>query len=163
MGAVFHVYDKLRLERIPRRYTVEAGKSLQDAWDAGAEQGHGYDLWVYGPNGFLREFRGTLPATGVRKTPEIEIYYGRDESYIRMIARNDGAKVVRLAIRANAYRAGGPWDFSVASHRRITQDWPVTASHNWYDFTVSGDEFERRFAGRMETGTPSFSDPSLAT
>ena len=27
-GVVFHVYDKLHLDRIPRRYTVEAGKSL---------------------------------------------------------------------------------------------------------------------------------------
>ena len=27
-GAVFHVYDKRHLDRIPRRYTVEAGKTL---------------------------------------------------------------------------------------------------------------------------------------
>src|SRR5262249_22369138 len=31
-GAVFHVYDKRHLDRIPRRYTVEAGKTITDAW-----------------------------------------------------------------------------------------------------------------------------------
>jgi phospholipase C len=30
-GAVFHVYDKLHLDRIPRRYTVEAKKRLTDS------------------------------------------------------------------------------------------------------------------------------------
>ena len=33
--AVFHVYDHLHLKRIPRRYTMEARKTLENsAWDA---------------------------------------------------------------------------------------------------------------------------------
>ena len=32
VGAVFHVYDRLHLDRIPRRYTVEAGKVIPDDW-----------------------------------------------------------------------------------------------------------------------------------
>ena len=28
-ASVFHVYDKLHLDRIPRRYTVEPGKQLE--------------------------------------------------------------------------------------------------------------------------------------
>jgi hypothetical protein len=31
-GAVFHVYDRKHLDKIPRRYTVEAGKTLSDTW-----------------------------------------------------------------------------------------------------------------------------------
>jgi phospholipase C len=37
----------------------------------------------------------------------------------------------------------------------------VVASHGWYDLSVSGEQFERHFAGRMETGAPSFSDPAV--
>ena len=55
-GVVFHVYDKLHLDRIPRRYTVESKEEIQDTWDL-SEDG-AYDLWVYGPNGFVREFSG---------------------------------------------------------------------------------------------------------
>ncbi len=47
-AAVFHVYDKLHLDCIPRRYTVEAGKVLMDDWLLYANWGY-YDLWVYGP------------------------------------------------------------------------------------------------------------------
>ena len=42
-GVVFHVYDLLHLDRIPRRYTVEAGRSLVGSWDTNADGGR-YDL-----------------------------------------------------------------------------------------------------------------------
>ena len=36
-------------------------------------------------------------------------------------------------------------------------------SHGWYDFTVKADgsSEEARYAGRVETGRPSFSDPLM--
>jgi phospholipase C len=41
---------------------------------------------------------------------------------------------------------------------------PLGHSHGWYDFTVKIDESgaEARFAGRVETGRPSISDPVMA-
>ena len=51
---MFHVYDCVRLDQPPRRYTVEPGKSLEGDWQAGA-----YDVCVYGPNGFFRSFAGS--------------------------------------------------------------------------------------------------------
>ena len=41
-------------------------------------------------------------------------------------------------------------------------NWNIEASFGWYDFTVEASDFERRFAGRMETGHDGFSDPALA-
>ena len=56
------------LDRIPRRYCVEAGKSLDDQWTVDADGG--LDLVVLGPNGFMRSFTaaaGTaLPALTAR-------------------------------------------------------------------------------------------------
>jgi phospholipase C len=43
----------------PRTYTVEPGKQLSDAWPVTNLQ---YDLSVYGPNGFFREFQGGTDA-----------------------------------------------------------------------------------------------------
>jgi phospholipase C len=41
---------------------------------------------------------------------------------------------------------------------------PLKGSHGWYDFTVKVDksDAEARFAGRVETGQPSYSDPMIA-
>src|SRR3546814_9692091 len=48
-GAVYHVYDLHDLDAIPRRYTVEAGSSLDDEWNLAGDGS--YDLEVFGPNG----------------------------------------------------------------------------------------------------------------
>ena len=159
VGAVFHVYDKLHLNRIPRRYTVEMGKALADDWLLGADGGR-YDLWVYGPNGFVREFRGVLRgSTGA--TPEISLEYDVENRSVRMLATNEGHHAATLEVWANAYRSDGPWKLSVPPGRRVIREWSLVASHEWYDFTVTGDYFQRRFAGRMETGTPGLSDPAV--
>ncbi|MEU8020393.1 phospholipase domain-containing protein [Micromonospora parva] len=42
--------------------------------------------------------------------------------------------------------------------------WPLSRTHGWYDLTVSvaGDAaFEYRYAGHVENGKDSISDPSL--
>ena len=57
-AAVFHVYDKLNLDRIPKRYIVEPNKTLDDKWDALNDNLGRYDLWVLGPNGYHRHFKG---------------------------------------------------------------------------------------------------------
>src|SRR3546814_9601148 len=41
-GAVYHVYDLHDLDAIPRRYTVEAGSSLDDEWNLAGDGS--YDL-----------------------------------------------------------------------------------------------------------------------
>ncbi|KAB0475742.1 phospholipase domain-containing protein, partial [Pseudomonas vancouverensis] len=70
-AAVFHVYDKLNLDAIPRRYMVEAGKQLDDIWLSKDNQ---YDLWVLGPNGFHRSFGGDLTQLAqIQTLPEIRV------------------------------------------------------------------------------------------
>jgi len=158
-GVVFHVYDKLHLDRIPRRFTVEAGKHLEDEWLFKADDGR-YDLWVIAPNGFVREFRGKARFDDVAHV-EVRLQYDPSGQSVRLMARNRGTQRVELSIRANAYREDGPWTAQVPVDGRAEHSWSVIASHQWYDFTVVSDQFERRFAGRMETGDPGFSDPAV--
>lgn len=40
-AAVFHVYNRLDLTAIPRRYMVETGKQLDDVWNTINDK----DLW----------------------------------------------------------------------------------------------------------------------
>ena len=160
-GAVFHVYDLLHLDRIPRRYTVEAKKHLQDVWDFGADKGR-YDLWVYGPNGFVREFRGTLNAA-IRIDPRVELEYDVANRAIQLVVTNHSRRQAALTIRTNAYRDDGPWTLRVPPGGRASHESDLIVSHHWYDFTVISEGFEHRFAGRMETGEPTFSDPAMGT
>ena len=157
-GAVFHVYDHRRLELIPRRYTVEAGKSLADAWTA---EGGAYHLWVYGPNGFVREFKGALAAQG-QAQPEIAVAYDPRKRAIALTLSNTGAAPCVLSVRHNAYRTDPAQDITLAPRRSSRHRIALVDSFDWYDLTVSGDGFERRLAGRLETGAHGVSDPASA-
>jgi phospholipase C len=153
LGAVFQVYDKLQLDRIPRRYTVEAGKELTDSWDVDARE---YSLWVLGPNGFLREFQGHLAGSA---DPQAWLRYDAYRRSIELEVKSPVALV--LSIVANAHRADGPWHLALAPGEAATRRWALRKSGHWYDFTVSTGTWARRFAGRLETGNHGVSDLSV--
>ena len=137
-GAVFHVYDKLRLDLGPRRYTVEAGKQLQADWLAQP----GYDLWVLGPNGFHRHFTGDADgATGA----QVQAAYGADGSLSLQL--HNSWPVARTFILA---ADGSAQTTLVPAGAKAGHAWPGP----WYDVSVRVAElpgYARRFAGRVET------------
>lgn len=160
-AAVFHVYDKLKLDAIPRRYMVEAGKQLDDVWKASNGL---YDLWVLGPNGFHRGFAGDLVKSAqINSLPEVRVCVEECDPKIYLKVRNDAAKTAKLTVKANAYLPNKTWNIETASTEKEL-NWNMSDFGGWYDFTVTieGDStFKRRFAGRIETGKDSFSDPYM--
>lgn len=153
-GAVFHVYDKRNLDLIPRRYTVEAGKTLSDTWTGGD-----YDLWVYSSNGFVRTFAGnTQRGTAL----EVQVCYEPAGSALYVKVSNRGRARLQATLQSNAYRTDGPWTLAVEPGAVAEHHWSIKESGNWYDFSVTAEGFERRFAGRMENGRPGVSDPAMA-
>lgn len=158
-GVVYHVYDLNHLDRIPRRYTVEAGKAISDDWQLGADQGS-YDLEVYGPNGYFQKFSGNIDSM---EEPEITLDFDYRKGGISVDITNPGKSPIIATINSNAYDHGGPWTFNIAAGKNKKKKWALKSSGNWYDFSVKvGNEYLRRFAGRVETGRPSVSDPAMA-
>jgi phospholipase C len=152
-GAVFHVYDRLDLGAIPRRYTVGAGERLVGRW-----RGEGaYDVWVLGPNGFLRHFTGQLGAT-----TEVSASYELVGGNLLLWVHNPSATAVTVEVVRNAYRERGVDQQRVPAGARVLLPFGLRESGHWYDLTVRGGEgFTRRFAGRVETGRHGISDPAL--
>ncbi|PSJ40992.1 phosphocholine-specific phospholipase C [Allosphingosinicella deserti] len=148
-GAVFQVYDRKDLARIPRRYTVEPGKSLSDRWAFDEDGSH--DLWVLGPNGFVRTFAGE--GKDARLALATLRYDVRRKALV--LSTRPGAPE-GLTVRALHYGAAEP------APLRRSLSWPVETSHGWYDLAVEGPGVRQRFAGRMETGAHGVSDPALA-
>lgn len=154
-AAVFHVYDRLRLDAVPRRYTVAAGATAEDGWDAVDGR---YDLWVMGPNGFLRHFEGAAAEIG---GPEVEVAAGRTVS-IRLVPGDEGRTFV---LTPNAYRRPTAKRVRVAKGVKRVR-WALSRKHRWYDFTITCEEtpgFARRCAGRAENGRRGVTDPAMGT
>jgi phospholipase C len=154
-GAVFHVYDRLRLDRPPRRYTVEPGKSLADAWEAGP-----YDLWILGPNGFHRHFAGHAPGR------ETSVAVAQTGGQLTVVLTNSDGKPNRVTVSPNAYGgAKTAWTAALPPGGQARRGWFLRASGGWYDLSVRCDgegAYLRRLAGRLETGAPSITDPAMA-
>ncbi|HEY0064612.1 MAG TPA: phospholipase C, phosphocholine-specific [Telluria sp.] len=164
-GAVFHVYDRLALTQIPRRYTVAAGTQLSGSW-ALAAQGGAYDLWLLGPGGFHRHFAGRagagMPAS--IDEPEVRVLFDGTDGSLDAELFNPGLMPLTFVITANAYFDSAPVQVTVAPYATSVHMWNLHQSGQWYDFSVRVLElpaFLRRFAGRVETGRDGISDPAV--
>lgn len=159
-AAVFHAYDRLALDQVPRRYTVEPGKLLQGRWASSAA----YDLWVLGPNGFHRHVAGDVRRSAGQAVPELLLASSRSSGELLLDLVNTGGQPCTFVLQANKYVAGAPTELRVMARSRSSLRLPLAASSHWYDFSLRVKEqpgWLRRFAGHLETGQPSISDPAL--
>ena len=129
---------------------------------------------LHGPNGFFREFRGSA------EDPPVSITVGYEDSKTdnKKLTGNIEIKVVNqyhpdnnvangrkpnytLEIIDNAY-AGGSLQLVAAGIDTMILN--LSKNFGWYDFTVrvKGYQiFEQRYAGHVETGKNSFTDPHM--
>jgi phospholipase C len=162
-AAVFHVYDVARLDALPRRYTVEPGRALEDGW-LPTPDGE-YHLWVLGPNGFHRGFMGrAAPGGAVSRDPLARVRYLPGEGALLLTLRNPGTAALTATVSDNAYFDRASWRRDIPAGQQAEWRWPLGPSHHWYDFTLRLDGhagYARRFAGRLETGADGVSDPAM--
>ncbi|MCU1500335.1 MAG: Phospholipase, partial [Acidimicrobiales bacterium] len=158
VGAVFHVYDRQRLSEGPRRYTVEPRKPLHDRWELtkGA-----YDLWVLGPNGFHRHFKGDG-----QDGPVTVAAYDIGAPRLGLALTNPTREALDLTITTNAYGPSTrPTQVRLPPRGNGHQWLSLGRVGGWYDISIAWPArpgWLRRYAGRMETGRDSISDPAMA-
>ena len=121
-----------------------------------------YDLSVYGPNGFLRGLKGSAGANAANLA--VVTIYNPDTNSITLAGENLGTRELEITL-LDAYTketiTAVAQPGQVASH-----SWNLDASFGWYDFTItasSDSTFAQRFAGHLETGQDSVSDPAIGT
>ncbi len=143
-AVVFHLYNHLQPALPPERYTLPAGAAATAR--IMPEDGV-LNASLHGPNGFFRGFHqmdGTQVTVDLRGTA------------LTLLSAN----AVTLTWQDESY--GQPArhiDLKPGVAETIALD--LGQSHGWYDFTVSNDKFAQRFAGHIEDGKASFSDPAL--
>ena len=141
----------------PWGYTVDpATRELSDHWSPTA--GTGYDLSVYGANGFFRRFAGGLTST----SDNLEIQVPREPgigAVLLMAIQNMGTSRTTVII-ANQY-TGQEERFTLEPRAQRTV--PVSTTFNWYDLIITSTDssFVRHYAGHIENGLDSVSDPHI--
>jgi phospholipase C len=150
-AAVLHVYDLGDLAVAPRRYTIGAGEMLDGRWP-----GPAHELYVLGPNGFHRRFRGDPAAPVVTATHD-------PSGALSLRLHNPGEAPLEVRVTPNAYGLA-PWRARLAPGGSAQRRWALSRSGGWYDVSITAagrPRFLERLAGRVETGRDSLSDPAM--
>ncbi|MBS1814475.1 MAG: phospholipase C, phosphocholine-specific [Acidobacteria bacterium] len=143
-------------------YVVKAGDTLQEGLPTKLFQNEQYHIDVHGPNGFYREFKGD--ASGSPLTTRC--VYDRNASglsgNVEARVKNNSAKPVTVHVIDNSYKTGAQTK-ELAPGQQVSLKVDCSKSHGWYDFTVraDGSNAQVRYAGRVETGRESFTDPLM--
>ncbi|HVJ54689.1 MAG TPA: phospholipase C, phosphocholine-specific [Aliidongia sp.] len=156
-AAVFQVRDGAG-GALPRTYTVEPNKQLSDKWSPAASGL--YDVAVYGPNGFFRSFTGSLSAGKGRiavsgaSQPKASLY--------QLDLINEGLAPIHVQIE-NLYTKTSRKEL-LPPGLRLPVIVDARATFGWYDLVVrlvEGQELVWQFAGHLESGSDSITDPGM--
>jgi phospholipase C len=152
-------------------YAVAAGDSVRDSWNLADFENGRYHLRVYGPNGFFREFLGNAedPMIEARCDLSRDHKNNPNGNLVLSLSNLDSEHTQQLEIIDHSYKtitsekmlgtAGKPGDRTLVVLN-------LSPNFGWYDFSIkiSGNaNFEKRYAGRIETGKESFSDPFMGS
>lgn len=164
-GVPFNVYLR-NLTKQPgmqaATYTVKAGDTLKPGFDIGQFRGGHFEIEVLAPNGFYRRFTGTASDSPVVVLAEPEELNGAATGALVLQLHNPSNFTQTFHVSDNSYGQAAI-EKSVVSNATETIVLPLTSSDNWYDFTIQAVNSKAvvHFAGRVETGGPTQTDPLM--
>ncbi len=142
---------------VVRTYTVESGKQLAANWRVTSS----YALSVYGPNGFVRYFTGSI-GSGAAALDVSSTYNAGGTGSIAWSVTNVATSPVVVNV-LDAY-TGDFVEQVLQPGESFENELSLKQFYGWYDLIVTVAEdstFNYRLAGHVETGRDSFSDPAL--
>jgi phospholipase C len=161
VAAVYQVYSGDG-QSGPWTFTVAPGTELANTWNLTSNGQTDYDLSVFGPNAFLRLFKGSI--AGGKANIATSIMYDIDSNGVILGIDNRSGTVSNVSV-FDRY-TNKSIEHTLKQNGELSEFWPLERSHGWYDFaiTTSADSsFQRRLAGHLETGRDSMSDPAIGT
>ena len=157
--AVYHVRSG-NTKTGPWTYTVQPGAEISDSWALSANSRGGYDLSVYGPNGFLRSFKGSTTGQNVANL-DIATSYDNSGLGIKLEITNLG-ETCQVSILDNYSK--DQTTHTLKAGEEFTKHWNLKKSYGWYDFVIevnTDTSFQQHIAGHVETGEESMTDPAI--
>ncbi|KQS30724.1 phosphocholine-specific phospholipase C [Dyadobacter sp. Leaf189] len=165
-GSPFRVYAMNPYQNETLRswdYSVSAGDSLADQYKISDFENGSYHLRVYGPNGFFREFTGDQNNPLLQVNCEYEARNSKLTGNVIISITNQDNKAQAIELVDNSYKTGSRKK-TIAAGGSTQFTFNLAKSFNWYDLSVKvkdSQTFEERFAGRVETGSVTKTDPLM--
>jgi phospholipase C len=149
VGASFAVYPDACLPFTPTPVTVLPHSPGSYVWDATLTLGK-YAFSVYGPDGFVTSFAGTVVPAGQGAGPVPVVTAALRATAVELTLANEGKADIVYTVTKNDYE-GTTRKVSVKGGSAKTVSWPASQD-GYYDVVITantGDGFRRRYAGRI--------------
>lgn len=150
-GVPLLVYDRAQFDtdNYHFSYALYSKQELSHAVHSGV-----YDYEVFGPNGFFRKFKGN-------SDPDLEIILVNtiSKNQVELIIRNNKKKNISVVLE-DLYGRTKKTIALQKPEEKIAFD--LDNNKGWYDFNITAGDHQWHFAGRIETGKISVSDPHWA-
>lgn len=150
-GVPLLIYDRTQFNNNNYHfsYALYSKQELSHAVHSGA-----YDYEVFGPNGFFRKFKGN-------KTSELEVILVNmtSKNQVELIIRTHKKKNISIHLE-DLYSKTQKTIKVQKPEEKIIID--LEKYKGWYDLKLTSDDCLWHFAGRVETGKVSVSDPHWA-
>ena len=163
-GVPFMVYARYKDDVQVRSYAVLPSDSISDSWRLADFEGGDYHLEVHGPNGFFRSFMGAKSDTAV----DIMCHYQTTKNInkltgnISITMRNESTSASTVEITDHYTQTTQTQQLDAHASSSVVFD--LSKTYNWYDISVKtkgNSSFEKRYAGKVETGKETFTDPMM--
>lgn len=169
IGTAFNMYTPSAYKKEAGKtwfYTVKEKDTLTDSLQLQHFDRNIYDLCINGVNGFFRHYRGNAEDGDLSVSCNYEEKKGlvlRYTGNIILGISNHDNKAITILLTDNAYgRKLQQFTIEAGGKKNIQVD--LKKSNGWYDFTltVKGNEiFKKQYAGHVETGEISITDPFM--
>ncbi|UII25064.1 phospholipase C, phosphocholine-specific [Fulvivirga maritima] len=168
LGAPFNVYapgnykneDTHQFEPVKTwAFAVKSGDKIEYQWPLSDFEGDSYHLQVYGPNGYFRDLKGkkgaALPIITSEPVKEGRTYKDQIKVVIEGV-ESGKVEIIEEVYEKNAH------SLSLKADARDEVIIDISKTQGWYDFKIKHSAGEMHFAGRLELGKNSISDPAMA-
>ncbi len=148
-GGAFNAYS-YGANMVCRSYAVSPGDAIEDVLPTDGA----CHVRIDGPNGFMRELRHSGAAAF---RAEVRAH----DADLSLMLNNTGDAAITVALTDRSY--GDRFEpIALKPGEKHSIAISTNAGKHWYDLTARADDTQYRFAGRVETGEWSISDPSMA-
>jgi phospholipase C len=157
--AIVYQVRSLQVAGGPWTYTIQPHRTATGAWTVTGGATSLYDLSVYGPNGFLRAYKGSI--LGGHANLTVATTYDTANNGIGLTVTNAGPTADVTITDGYTGAVSGQ---TLPSGASFTTYYALEAMYGWYDLTVTAPAdptFSVQVAGHVETGKDSLSDPMI--
>lgn len=159
LGAAFNVYAYgYQSPQAYWSFACSAGNTVSHQWESSRFENSHFSLAIHGPNGFYRAIESAAALTD----PQIQLAYDAQREELVFTLKNTSPQALSFQLK-DAYQERNRPILKIAAGKEKQVRISVKEQHRWYDISFSQPDsrFRRQYAGRLENGKVSTSDPLM--